>query len=407
MRATALPVVPGEVDFESLHERRNSYQVRAGLRDLGGLIAGGDFAVSYNDYRAREFEFESDEGVTELDSVATNKNFNYRANFDQQRRGRFSGTFGFSGFTRDFESVGEEAPAPRTRQNSFAAYALERLDLEHVGFQFGGRVEQNGYRPAGDFRDRNFVGFSGSAGVRLSLWAGGSLVANYQHSFRAPALEELYNNGPHPGILVFDIGNQALNAERGDGVDFSLRHTSGRVRLDASFYYYGLRNYVFPAFTGSTDEESGLPVVVYTQGNSRYTGAEASVEARVLPALWLNGKVDYVRAELTELHKPLPRIPPLRGTLGLDWRYKAFGIRPELVMANRQSRVFDNETPTAGYAVFNLNASYTFVSGRVSHIITLGGYNLGDALYRNHLSFIKEVAPEMGRSLRLNYSLRF
>ncbi|MDQ3917474.1 MAG: TonB-dependent receptor [Acidobacteriota bacterium] len=406
-RRHGIPVEPGEVDFESLSERRHSYQLRGGLRDMRGFVEGGDFALSYNDYRAREFEFESDEGVTELDSVATNKNFNYRASFNQRRRGNFSGTFGFSGFTRAYESVGEEAPAPRTNQHSFAAYALERVDTERVGFQFGGRVEQNGYNPVGDFRDRNFVGFSGSAGVRFSLWEGGSFVANYQHSFRAPALEELYNNGPHPGILVFDIGNENLKPERGDGVDFSLRHSTARLRLEGSAYYYHLRDFVFPAFTGETDEESNLPIVVYAQGDSRYAGMEASAEARVLPALWFDGKVDYVRAELTGLDKPLPRIPPLRGTLSLDWRRGPLSIRPELIMAKRQTRAFDNETPTAGYAVFNVNASYTFVRGRAAHIISVGGYNLGDALYRNHLSFIKNIAPEMGRSFRLNYALRF
>jgi iron complex outermembrane receptor protein len=406
-RHHGIPVEPDEIDFESLAERRQSYEVKGGLRGLGSFIESGDFAVSYNNYKAREFEFESDENVTELESVATNKNFNYRANFNHQRRGGFSGTFGLSGFSRDYESIGAEAPAPRTKQNSFAIYGLERVDFERLGFQFGGRVEQNGYNPEGNFRDRNFVGFSGSAGVRVPLWTGGSFVANYQHSFRAPALEELYNNGPHPGILVFDIGNPNLDPEQGDGVDFSLRHNTERLRLEGSVYYYNIRNFVFPAFTGLTDARSNLPIVNYSQRNSRYVGTEASVEARVLRTLWFNGQVDYVRAELTEQNKPLPRIPPLRGRFGFDWRYKALSVRPELILANRQIRVFDNETPTAGYAVFNLNASYTFVSGRAAHIFTVGGYNLGDMLYRNHLSFIKNIAPEMGCSVRLNYSLRF
>ena len=406
-RRHGLPVEPDEVDFESLRERRHSYEVKGGLRDLGGFIEGGDFALSYNDYKVREFEFESDENVTEIDSTATNKNFNYRANFNHRRHGGLSGTFGFSGFTRDFLSVGEEAPAPHTKQHSFAAYGLERVDFERVGFQFGGRIEQNGYNPEGDFRQRNFVGFSGSAGVRVPLWTGGSFVANYQHSFRAPALEELYNNGPHPGILVFDIGNPNLNDEQGDGMDFSVRHNTNRLRLEGSVFYYNIRNFVYTAFTGATDPESNLPIVNYAQSKSRFVGTEASVEARVVRTLWFNGKVDYVRAELTELNKPLPRIPPLRGTLGLDWRYKAMSIRPELILASRQLRVFDNETPTAGYAVFNLNASYAFVTRRVAHIISFGGHNLGDTLYLNHLSFIKNIAPEMGRSLRLNYGLRF
>jgi iron complex outermembrane recepter protein len=233
------------------------------------------------------------------------------------------------------------------------------------------------------------------------------LVANYQHSFRAPALEELYNNGPHPGILVFDIGNPNLKAEQGDGIDFSLRHTGRRARIESSTYYYNLRNFVFTAFTGKTDAKSNLPIVNYDQGTSRFVGAEVSVEVRVARDLWLNSKTDYVRADLTTQSKPLPRIPPLRGTVGFDWRHKAFRVRPELLMANRQARVFDHETPTAGYAVFNLNASYIFVTGRAAHILSVDGYNLDDTLYRNHLSFIKTIAPEIGRNVRLNYTVRF
>jgi iron complex outermembrane recepter protein len=406
-RRHGIPVEPDEIDFEYLKERRHSFEVKGGLRKMPGFIDSGDFAVRYNDYKVREFEFESDENVTELDSLATNKNLNYRANFNQRRRGKFSGTFGFAGFTRDFLSIGEEAPAPHTKQHSFAAYALERVDLERIGFQFGGRVEQNGYRPEGNFRQRNFVGFSGSAGARVRLWKGGSFVANYQHSFRAPALEELYNNGPHPGIRTFDVGNSDLNAEQGDGLDVTLRHNTRRLRLETSGYYYHIRKFVFTAFTGQTDLESDLPIIRYEQGTSRFAGAEASVEARLVPALWLIGKVDYVRAELTELNKPLPRIPPTRATIGLDWRYHALNVRPEVVLVNKQTRLFDHETPTAGYRLVNVNGSYTFVTHRVAHIISLSGSNLTDKLYRNHLSFIKAIAPEMGRSVRLSYMMRF
>jgi iron complex outermembrane recepter protein len=406
-RRHGIPVEPDEIDFESLRERRHSFQVRGGLNQLHGFIENVDIALSYNDYIAREFEFESDENVTELESIATNKNFNYRASFNHRRYGKFSGSFGLSGFTRDYESVGEEAPAPHTKQHSFAVFGLERVDFERIGFQFGGRLEQNGYNPEGNFRRRNFVGFSGSAGLRAPLWTNGSFIANYQHSFRAPALEELYNNGPHPGILVFDIGNPDLNSEQGDGIDLSLRHNTDRVRFEGSVYYYNLRNFVYTAFTGTTDPDSNLPIVNYSQAKSRFVGAEASLESRVAPTLWFNGKVDYVRAELTELNKPLPRIPPLRGTLGLDWRYKSFSFRPEVILVNRQDRVFDNETPTAGHGLFNVNASYAFATRRLAHILSLSGQNLTDKLYRNHLSFIKAIAPEMGRTVRLNYALRF
>src|SRR5882762_2786938 len=97
-RRHGISVEPDKIDFEFLKERRHSHEVKGGLRGFGGFIAGGDFAVSYNDYKVREFEFESDENVTKLDSIAANKNFNYRANLNQRRHGKLSGSFGFSGF---------------------------------------------------------------------------------------------------------------------------------------------------------------------------------------------------------------------------------------------------------------------------------------------------------------------
>jgi len=62
---------------------------------------------------------------------------------------------------------------------------------------------------------------------------------------------------------------------------------------------------------------------------------------------------------------------------------------------------------SAGYRIFNLNASYTFVIKRVAHVLSLSGQNLNDKLYRNDLSFINAIAPQMGGTVRLNYTLRF
>ena len=76
-------------------------------------------------------------------------------------------------------------------------------------------------------------------------------------------------------------------------------------------------------------------------------------------------------------------------------------------MAADQHDIYPTETGTPGYAVVNINASYTLARGSLMHILTAGIFNTGDILYRNHLSFIKDLAPEMGRSFRFTYSMRF
>jgi iron complex outermembrane recepter protein len=118
---------------------------------------------------------------------------------------------------------------------------------------------------------------------------------------------------------------------------------------------------------------------------------------------------DVVNAKLRAGSIPLPRITPPRVRFGFDLRYKGLSLRPEGVFVGPRNLgdVFTLETPTAGYGLFNLNASYTHATGRTAHTFSLSTTNLGDRLYRNHLSFIKDLAPEQGRNLRASYTIRF
>jgi outer membrane receptor protein involved in Fe transport len=42
-----------------------------------------------------------------------------------------------------------------------------------------------------------------------------------------------------------------------------------------------------------------------------------------------------------------------------------------------------------------------------AHVFTISGDNLTNELYRRHTSFIKDLAPEMGRRIRVSYGIRF
>lgn len=409
-RRYGIPFNPEEVDPEIvfLNPRRHSFEFKGGFRESTSFVEAGTFSFQFNDYAHAE----TNSVTGEIGTQFKNKSFLYQGVFDQKKHGRLSGRFGVWGLHRDFEATGEEALAPPTKQNAFAAFGLETLDFEKASLQFGARLENNRYTPEttearGTLPDRSFTGFSGAFGVRVPTWTGGALVANYSHSYRAPSLEELYNDGPHPGNLAFEIGDTNLTRELGDGLDFGLRHSSKRVRLEANGFFYHIKGFVFLAPTGDIDEESGLIVAEYRQGTSRYTGTEARLDVGLHPSIWLNLGADYVKAELTDTDTPLPRIPPLRGRAGVELRYKGLLVNPELVVAKDQNRLFPTETRTAGYTVFGVSGSYLIARQHEAHIISFNAFNLGDRLYRNHLSFIKEFAPEMGRGLRVTYTLRF
>ncbi|MCA1578896.1 MAG: TonB-dependent receptor [Acidobacteria bacterium] len=407
-RRYGIPFDPNEPDPEivELNPRRHSVELRGGFRENPSFVQAGTFSVQYNNYTHAEIESLTGELGTQFKNNTTT----YQGIFDQRKIGHLSGRFGFWGSHRDFSAAGEEALAPPTKHKTFAVFGLQNLDFEKVALQFGARLETNRYRPEatearGLLPDRNFTGFSGAAGIRVNTWNGGALVANYSHSYRAPSLEELYNFGPHPGNLAFEIGDPNLVRERGNGLDFGVRHSSRRLRFEANGFYYRIKDFVFLAPTG--DVEDGLIVANYDQGGTRYAGTEARFETQFHPAVWLNLGLDHVNAELTETNTPLPRIPPLRVRAGLELRFKSLLLNPEIVMANRQDRLFPTETPTAGYAVANLSGSYLIAGQHRAHIIAFNFFNMGDTLYRNHLSFIKQFAPEMGRGFRVTYTLRF
>lgn len=407
-RRYGIPFDPAEPDPEVvfLNPKRNSVQFRGGFRDTGSFIEAGTFSAQYNHYTHGEIN----SFTGEVNTAFTNKSLVYEGVFDQRKHGRLSGRFGFWGLHRDFAASGEEALAPPTKQNAIAVFGLETVDFERLSLQFGGRLENNRYKPEetaqrGILPNRSFTGFSGAVGIRVPTWSGGALVANYSHSYRAPSLEELYNNGPHPGNLAFEIGDPNLQRELGDGLDFGVRHSSKRLRFEANGFFYHIKDFVFLAPTG--DVEDDLIVAEYVQGTTRYAGTEARLDVALHPAIWLNLGADYVNAELTDSSTPLPRIPPLKGRAGLELRYKGLLLNPEVVLANHQERLFPTETRTAGYAVFGVSGSYLIASQHAAHIISFNAFNLGDRLYRNHLSFIKEFAPEMGRGLRVTYTLRF
>ena len=136
---------------------------------------------------------------------------------------------------------------------------------------------------------------------------------------------------------------------------------------------------------------------------------------RLTKLVSLEGGVDYVRGQLTDLDKPLPRMPPLRGRAGLRFQRNALQAGLDGVFASKQDRIFVaageggpvGETPTNGYNLLKLFASYSIASGSVLHTFTARLDNATDALYRNHLNYLKDLAPEVGRDFKVVYNLRF
>ena len=395
----------------NLNPRRQNVTVRGETRNMNGIFDGirGSFGIR----RYRHDEIDGDvvatsfvNNTTELELLA-----------HHMRVGRMKGSIGGSLLTRNFSVAGEEALSPEVDQKGGALYIYEEVGAsQHSQIQFGGRFEHASFEPqTGDEPGRNFNNVSGSVGLLFLPTEQTTIAVSLASATRNPALEELYFHGPHPGNNAIENGNAELRSERSLGFDASVRWRSAAASGEVAFFVNRMTHFVFREFTGVIDEEEGLAVTEFAQSDARLYGIESHVDVKVGPLVWVEGGLDYVRGELTSIGRAMPRVPPLRGRAGVRLQRNAFQAGADGSFTAKQDRVYAlsfggvsiGETPTDGYQLLKLFASYSFGSERALSTITARVDNATNALYSNHLNYLKDLTAEMGRNFAVVYNVKF
>ena len=422
-----IPVV--EEGMLQLTPRRHSFSLRSGAQNLDGVFDSFRATFGHRRYRHEELEgsevgtlFRND--TTELELLGSHRAF-----------GRLKGSVGAWALGRAFEARGEEALSPPVDQNGVAVFFYEELDWQHVTFQFGARVDRTSFEPIAGELARDFTNVSSSVGLLVQppgLDDRLTIAVSLARAARNPALEELYFFGAHHGNFAFEVGNPNLESEKGLGFDVSMRWRTGRASGEITYFRNDITDYIFrnpisadefeareqeleERFPGREVDhgghghaaEEGLQFIEFGAADSVLQGIEAHTDVQVIEGLIAEVGLDYVRGSLEATNDPLPRIPPLRLRGGLRYQRDAFQAGGELIATSEQDRVFGAEQPTDGYNLVKLFTSYSFVTGGATSTITARLDNVTDELYRNHLSLIKEFAPEMGRNFKLLYNVRF
>jgi iron complex outermembrane receptor protein len=394
----------------TLNPRRQSITVRGETRSMTGFVDGIRGSLGIRRYDHDELE----DGV-----VATsfaNNTTELGLLLHHRRLGRMNGSFGGSWQTRDFSVSGLEVLSPDVRQRGGAMFVYEEVAVSpHVQAQFGGRIEHTAFDPEGGERARDFTNASASLGLMLMPTDRTSIAFSFASAARNPALEELYFHGPHPGNNAVENGNADLESERSVGFDASFRWRNAVATGEVTFFVNRIGGFIYRQYTGAFDEESGLVETMFAQANGLLGGIESHADVKVAPMLWVEGGLDYVRGSLTGLDTPMPRIPPLRGRAGVRFQHQAFQAGVDGIFTAKQDRVYAlaaeegviGETPTAGYSLMKLFASYSFGSDRAFSTVTARVDNATNARYHNHLNYLKDLVPEMARSFSLVYDLKF
>ena len=396
--------------------RRHLVGFRAGASELEGLFESVRGSFSHRRYHHEELEGN--------DVAIRWENTTSEATVHAKHRtlGRLGGAIGGWFLDRQFVAPAGEPISPPVHERGYAVFVFEELTWPHATVQAGGRVDRAQYHPEGGLRPRGFTEFSGSLGLLIHPPAAAdhlTLAFNLARASRHPALEELYFFGVDPGNFSFEIGNDALESEHGLGFDASVRWRYPRMAGELTYFRNRIDDYIFRnPISEETfeqqfgpreeDEEEGdFPLIQFTAADSLLQGVEGHIDVELSRRFTAEFGLNSVRGELRASHEPLPRIPPWRLRTGLRYQANAFQASGEIMRIANQRRIFGQETPTDGATLLALSAAYSFAGGDATHTVGVRMDNATNTEYRNHLSLIKDLVPEMGRNIKATYRVRF
>jgi iron complex outermembrane receptor protein len=396
---------PGEgQEAPRLDVKQTRVDARAEVDTGGDVIEKVSFRLGAARYR--HFELEQDNSIG---TAFYSQGMEGRAELTQTQHGAWRGVTGTQFVYRDFNVIGDEAFLPRNSTDTFGVFTLQQLDYGTFKLEAGGRFERAMLKGMPDSEQpqffagkRTFDAFSGSIGGSVTLVEGWKLGLNLSHSERAPSAEELFANGPHGGTEAFEVGLPTLKKESANGVELVLHGHARNFDIEASAYYNRFSNYVDELATGAL--EDGLPVYQTAQGKARYYGFEVDGQYTLArlgkTTIVADALADYVHAQIVDVG-PAPRIPPLRVLGGLEARGgRVFG-RTEVEWVNKQARITDFETETAGYTLVNASIGVHPIPDNQRISLILSGNNLLDVTARRHSSFLADYAPLPGRDIRI------
>lgn len=387
----------GDVPVVDLRSER--FDIRGELRNPFAGFSALRLRAGVTDYVHVEVE----DGA--ISTTFKNKAYDTRIELQHEPIAGFKGLIGLQASQRKFSAEGEEAYVEPTITRKLGFFALEEYRLGDWRFEAALRHDRQTAEAQTSGVERSHNGTSASLGAVWKFTPGYQVGTSFTRASRAPTAEELYAKGLHMATSTYERGNANLKPEISQNIDVSLKKTSGDTTFGVSVFKNRINNYIY----GRTlDEVDGLQLLQYSQADATFTGIEGQVRQRITRNLGVTLFGDTVRATLDAGGGRLPRIPATRAGVRLDANWKAWEGQVEWVQVARQNRVAEFESATPGYGMLNLGVSY---NGQLSTgspwQVYLKANNLTDRLAYAHTSFIKNVAPLMGRNLTVGVKVAF
>jgi len=402
--------VAEESVFIKLNQKR--WDARGEYRFDSGPFSALRGSYGHADYTHTEFE-----AVGEPGTIFNSDGWEGRADLVQRERNGWNGAVGVQALSRNFEAIGEEAFVPSVKIDELGLYTVQRLDLGNHGFEGGLRYDRRELSgtPIGGASEvtREFDNWSASAAAFIRPTAGLFLGLSLAHNERAPSEVELFADGVHIATAAYETGDLTLKSEKVTTLEGTAHYDRGRFTGDLHVYHSWYNGFIDERPTGDQfyfeEEDELFPMYRFVQTDAKFYGFE--LEGAY--ALWqdgdrklsLEGAADYVHAQTD--FGPAARIPPYSVTGRLAWTSTKFDASAEVRHVGEQDRVANEfELPTDDYTLVNASVAVRpFAQQNVT--LFAEARNLTDEEAREHVSFLKDIAPLPGRNLRVGVAYRF
>lgn len=323
------------------------------------------------------------------------------------------GQLGYSGGVSRL-TVGGYTFTPPTTETTTAVYGFEDIHFGMWTMQVSARFDVHAVIPdeersarIGLIRTRTFAEPSGALRLTRTFVGGVEAGLNGMRTVRIPSVKELFSEGPHLPAYSYEVGDPDLGAERGWGGEVFARVATERAGVQLGAYVNLIEDYLYPRNTGEFAIQRPLPIYQYTGADVVMIGMEAISEVRLSDAIHLTGTASWVEGSVASTGEPIPFIPPLSGKFGLEYSVKTLTLGAGLRAAAAQHRLGEFEEATDAFVVADLSAQAHIAKGRALHTISLKVENVANTEYRMHLSRVKSIMPEPGRSVSVLYRAYF
>jgi len=335
------------------------------------------------------------------------------------------GTIGTSGLAQGNQTLGKAFLIPGYDLWQGAVYAQEDLALGRLSLNAGLRGDaisqttiafaDQGIRSAAG--TRTWRDFSGSFGAAYLLADGLDIALRVARAWRPPTVNERYAQGVHHGTAQYELGNAALNAERSQGVEATLRYTRPSFNLEAATYRNTIAGFMYlqPGEPVQTIR-GAFPGFRYSQTDARLRGVELSGNwsPHMRVQLRLNGSA--VRGLDRVNGGPLFDMPADRVSLttrvqGRRPSVGAWFVGAGTQMVRQQDGVPEGTVytlPTAGYALMQLEAGSTGARVLGQRLdVSLSVNNALDTRFRDYLSRYRLFVNDAGRDVVFRVTMPF